>query len=298
MPGKQPKPSRRRRRPAHRRIAAPRCGPVLPGPGMKNTFGSMGPSDLSTMYMASPATGAVTNNTELGMKLTHFFDYATSSSAGSAPQDVTNYWWEAYQNLFNDYSGDLPQQGTTFCRVRRLHVWVLPQSGVSTTGTASFPAQNANRVFSVNCQVPGSLSGSPATAVATNTQVTNVLPQVDTKWKKVLTCDLQKTFQSATVRPFFGFGTVNTTAQCLFQMQIVDPDTGTPYLSQDSPFKIQVKVQLDLDQPILPVQVAKLTVFRNDDFRQPGVAFDGDPFEETTEQYVQIKITGARDYMR
>jgi hypothetical protein len=265
---------------------------------MKNTFGSMGPSDLSTMYMASPATGAVTNNTELGMKLTHFFDYATSSSAGSAPQDVTNYWWEAYQNLFNDYSGDLPQQGTTFCRVRRLHVWVLPQSGVSTTGTASFPAQNSNRVFSVNCQVPGSLSGSPATAVATNTQVTNVLPQVDTKWKKVLTCDLQKTFQSATVRPFFGFGTVNTTAQCLFQMQIVDPDTGTPYLSQDSPFKIQVKVQLDLDQPILPVQVAKLTVFRNDDFRQPGVAFDGDPFEETTEQYVQIKITGARDYMR
>jgi len=81
-------------------------------------------------------------------------------------------------------------------------------------------------------------------------------------------------------------------------MQILNPDTGTPYLSQDSPFTVQVKVQLDLDQPVLPVQDAKLTVFRNDDFRQPGVAFDGDPFEETTEQYVQIKITGARDYLR
>jgi hypothetical protein len=264
---------------------------------MKNTFGQSGPRDLSTMYMANPATGAVTNNTELGMRLTHFFDYATSSSTGAVAQDVTNYWWEAYQNLFNDRSGDI-QQGTTFCRVRKVHVWVLPQSGVSTTGTGSFPAQNANRVFSVNCQVPGSLSGSPATAVATNTQVTNILPQVDTKWKKVLTCDLQKTFQSATIRPFFGFGTVNTTAQCLFQMQVLDPDTGAPFLSQDSPFKIQVKVQLELDQPVLPVQDAKLTVFRNDDFRQPGVAFDGDPFEETSEQYVQIKITGARDYMR
>ena len=264
---------------------------------MKNTFGSSGPQDLGTMYMASAATGAVTNNTELGIKLTHFFDYATSSSAGTAPQDVTNYWWEAYQNLFNDADLDA-QQGTTFCRVRKVHVWVLPQSGVSTTAISDYPAQNANRVFSVNCQVPGSLSGSPTTAVATNTQVTNVLPQVDTKWKKVLTCDLQKTFQSATIRPFFGFNTVNQTAQCLFQMQILDPDSGTPYLPQDSPFKIQVKVQLEIDQPVLPVQNAKLTVFRNDDFRQPGVAFDGDPFEETSEQYVQIKITGARDNFR
>jgi hypothetical protein len=248
------------------------------------------------MYMGS-STGSVTNNTEVGIRLTHFFDYATSSSTGTVPQDVTNFWWEAYQNLFNDRSGDV-QQGTTFCRVRKVHVYVLPNSGVSTTGTADFPSQNANRVFAVNVQAPGSLSGSPATAVATNTQVTNVLPQIDTKWKKVFTCDLQKTFQSGTVRPFFGFGTVNTTAQCLFQMQILNVDDGTPYLSQDSPFKVQVKVILDIDQPVLPVQDAKLTVFRNDDFRQPGVAFDGDPFQETTEQYVQMKITGAKNYFR
>jgi hypothetical protein len=272
-----------------------RTPPVFPGPGQKHTFGSSGITDLETMYSRGSLTGSVTNNTEVGIRLTHFFDYATSSAAGTVPQDVTNFWWEAYQNLFNDRSGDI-QQGTTFCRVRKVHVWVLPNSGVSTLQDPTSAPQNASRVMSVNVQTPGSLSGSPATAVATNTQVTNVLPQVDTRWKKVFTCDLQRTFQSGTVRPFFGFNTVNTTAQCLFQMQILNPDTGVPYLSQDATLKVQVKVCLDIDQPVLPVQDAKLTVFRNDDFRQPGVAFDGDPFEVTTEQYVQMKITGARNY--
>jgi hypothetical protein len=238
----------------------------------------------------------VTNNKELRLQVVDFFDYATSSSAGTVAQTVSNYYWDAYQNLFdNNPSGIITPGLSTFCRVRKIHVWVLPTVGVSTTD----PTNNADRVFTVNCQVPASLSGtSPNSAVATNTQVTNVLPQIDTKWKKVLTCDLNQTFRSGVYRPFFASGSASATAQCLFQMEVVEPDDGRIFIAQDSELSIKVKVMLEVDQPVLPVQTAKLSVFRNETFAQPSLVEDGDPFIGAQPSYVQMQIKGAMDAMR
>jgi hypothetical protein len=251
------------------------------------------------------ATGAVTNNKELGLMVTDFFDYTSvDANAGAIPQFVNNYYWDIDQNLFNDTVA--PQTSETFCRVRKLCVWVLPQKGILTEGELS--SSNAKAMYTVNCQVPGvpsiqTQSGGNRDAFATNTQVTNVLPQIDTRWKKVFSCNLQKTFQSGVIRPFFtgGPGQANFgTQQCLFQMSIVNSIDGTPYYpSADDPNNIQgirVKVQLLVDQPILPEQTAKLVVFRNEEFSLPDTVQNGSTYPGVSEEYVQMNLRSVLDH--
>jgi hypothetical protein len=254
--------------------------------------------------MGGSATGGVTNKKELGLTVTDFFDYASADAgAGGVPQFVTNYYWDINQNLFNDtVAGD---ETETFCRVRKLCVWVLPQKGILTAG--GIASSNAVAMYTVNCQVPGvpSIATNQAgvrEAYATNTQVTNVLPQIDTRWKKVFSCNLQKTFQSGVVRPFFSGGPSQPrfgTQQCLFQMSIVNSTDGTPYYSTgDDPDGIQgirVKVQLLVDQPILPEQAAKFGLFRNEEFSAPDTVQNGSAFPGVSEQYVQMDLRSVLD---
>ena len=262
---------------------------------IRNFFGS---------GMGGSATGAVTNKKELGLTVTDFFNYSSvDPAAGGVPQFVTNYFWDINQNLFNDtVPGD---ETETFCRVRKLCVWVLPQKGILTSG--DIDSSNATAMYTVNCQVPGVPSiatqqGGIREAYATNTQVTNILPQIDTRWKKVFSCNLQKTFQSGVVRPFFtggpgqpGYGT----QQCLFQMSIVNSTDGSPYYStSDDPDGIQgirVKVQLLVDQPILPEQAAKFGIFRNEEFSAPDTVQNGSPYPGVSEQYVQMNLRSILD---
>jgi len=279
--------------------------------GFVGGFGCQPPVTQDTLYTArkSPAkgkkgkkamggggTGSVTTKRELGLTVTDYFDYTTEdSTAGGISQFVTNYYWDVGQNLF-DNSGSAPgSQGNTFCRVRRVDVWVLPTCrSFGATGP-----NNAQAAFTVNCQTPGmgqQFYSAPLpqnTAYATNTQVTNVLPRIDTKWKKVFACDLQKTFQSGTVRPVFV--PLYPTNQCVFQMSIVNQTDGTPYLGGDDQPPIRVKVQLTLDQPISTRQNASLAVWRNEEFALPYIEQNGVAYPGTSDQYVQIDLKSVRD---
>jgi hypothetical protein len=146
-------------------------------------------------------------------------------------------------------------------------------------------------MFTVQAQVPGVSGRDASSALATNTQVTNVLPQVDTFWKCVLTVDMDQTFKSGVVRPYFDATGVQASAQCLFQMAIVDPTDGLPYLSlSDGNLVIRVKVSIHVDQPISVVQRASLRVFQNSSFATPSTNGSGDPFTPTDAQYVQTDL--------
>lgn len=273
-------------------------------------FGCGPVADVSCMYqklaLGNSSTGSVTNNRELGLKLTDFFDYNSyDSTAGGVAQFVSNYFWDVNQNLFSN--GSDPSGGgdylRTFCRVRKVEVWVMPTCRTWGAGTEpDAGVNNARSMITVNCQVPGTTQQSSAVsllgtgAFATNTQVTNVLPQIDTKWKKVLTADLQKTFQSGVVRPVFALS--DATNQCLFQMSIVNPLDGTPYMQGEDAPPVRVKVCLTIDQPVSTVQNAQLAVFRNEEFSTPSTEQNGAAYPGTSSHYVQMNIGGARNFFR
>jgi hypothetical protein len=268
-------------------------------------FGARPDVQPSDLYVKMPklknrggGTGSVTTKKELGIKLTDFFDYTTlDPTAGGIPQVVNNYYWDIGQNLF-DTSGSPPGgQEQTFCRVRSLCVWVMPLCRTFVAGGPS-PDSNATAMFTVNVQTPGvgTQFASTTQAFATNTQVTNVLPTINPKWKKVFSCDLQKTFQSGTIRPVFA--AQEPANQCLFQMSIVNPNDGKPYLVGDEQIPIRVKVQLMLDQPIGTTQAAGLVVWKNEEFSLPYTEQNGVPYPGTSEQYVQLDLQSVRDNLR
>lgn len=252
----------------------------------------------------SGGTGSVTNKSEIGIKVTDFFDYGVDdSAAGGIAQSVSNYFWNIDQNLFeNDVASSASR---TFCRVRSLEVYVLPQTGLDVSGDNRPNKSNATGMYTVNAQVPGvaALSqagaGYSATALAADTQVTNILPQIDTFWKCVLKCNLDKTFKSGTMRPFFASANNVIRDQCLFSMSIVDSTTGQPYFSSsDDTFKIRVKVVIHVDQPVATSQKASLCVFRNEDFALPSTAQNGSNYPSTASEYVQMYCTGKMDAFR
>jgi hypothetical protein len=235
-------------------------------------------------------TGSVTTKKELGLRVTDFFDYTTEdSTAGGVPQFVTNYYWNIGQNLFQNGTSPGGQE-STFCRVRRVDVWVLPVCrGFTSTGP-----NNAQAAFTVNCQVPAfGQAYNTDLAFATDTQVTNVLPRIDTRWKKVFACDLQKTFQSGVVRPVYV--RERPTNQCIFQMSIVNQTDGTPYLVGDDQPPVRVKVQLMIDNPIATVQSASLAVWRNEEFSFPYIEQNGRAYPGATSHYVQTDLASVRD---
>lgn len=284
-------------------------------PENSSNFGQRGSTEkeaVALLYqprMGNSSTGSVTTKKELSIKVTDFFDYTVYDSvAGAIPQDVTHYSWNCNQNLFNNaptVPGDLT---TTFCRVRDVCVWVLPAKGFSTEAAAT-NGNNAEGMFTVNVQAPGAALGFGRTtlgasepALATDTQVTNVTPQFDTKWKKVFHCNLQKTFQSGVIRPYFrsGGGAGTAATQCLFSMSITDSTTGKSYLqaTDTEELKIRVKVQLTIDQPISTFQQADLSVYKNEDFTLPFFSQNGADYDGTVASYVQMDLKGARDNMR
>jgi len=235
-------------------------------------------------------TGSVTTKKELGLKVTDFFDYSTEdASAGGVPQFVSNYYWNVNQNLFQNSTAP-GGNATVFCRVRRVDVWVLPTcrefSGVG--------PNNAQSAFTVNCQTPAfGQAYNTDLAYATNVQVTNVLPRIDTKWKKVFSCNLQKTFQSGVARPVYVRD--KPTNQCIFQMSVVNQTDGSTYLSGDDQPPIRVKVQLLIDNPIASTQSASLAIWRNEQFDLPYIAQNGSSYPGTTKQYVQMDLHQVRD---
>jgi hypothetical protein len=227
-------------------------------------FGMKDPVMPENIYLRAPGnTGSVTTKTELGLIVTDFFDYNSYDPiAGGVPQEVTNYFWSIDQNLFeNGSASPFDDRERTFCRVRKVEVYVLPVKGFELpAGVSDVNQTNATGHFTVNCQTPGVTTVNAQAAVAMDTQVTNVLPQIDTFWKKVFSCDLQKTFQSGTVRPYFDT-VVDNTAQCLFQMSVVDPTTGRNYMpgTDEVPdFSIRVKVVMHVDQPIARFKMLSL----------------------------------------
>lgn len=279
----------------------------LPVPIDNNTkFGCPLAQNPRNIYLANgSSTGSVTTHTELGLKVTDFFDYGVTDSAGSGvAQSVTNYFWKVDQNLFENGTsvGPFTDNERTFCRPRKLEVYVLPAKGFE-IGAGSGPnTNNAAGMYTVQAQVPGvqDMRGASTRALATDTQVTNVLPQIDTFWKKVLTCDFQKTFKSGVIRPFFDTTGVANDAMCLFQMSVVNPTTGSTYLApdDDTNLQIRVKVVIHIDQPIATIQNASLAVFRNETFLFPSTAQNGDPFDAPVESYVQTDLSRVLNNFR
>lgn len=254
-------------------------------------------------------TGSITTKHELGLQVVDFFDYQSAAPSGIA-QYVHHYFWNVGQNLFEN-GVPLAGESDTYCRPRKLHVYVLPQSrGINQdiTGVDT----NAQQMYTVNCQVSGistSLDADAAAlepkAYALNTQVTNVLPQFDTKWKKVLTCDYNQTFKSAVARPVFGrvAGSVdgNRTDQLMFSMSVTDSTTGQPYQTgnEDQPDAgIRVKVVIEVDQPIQIVSQAELAVFRNEEFNLPSLGQNEPSFPGTSQSYVQLDLMRKQDFLR
>lgn len=247
-------------------------------------------------------TGSVTTKRELGLTVTDFFDYSNDFATAGVDQFVNNYIWDISQNLFSTAPLQAGGAEMTFCRVRKLEVWVLPQVARTVLRNVSVEEQpnNAQSMFTVNCQVPGTSQqfaggSSLPNAFATNTQVTNVLPRIDTEWKKVLTANLQKTFQSGVIRPVFQVSAFKFTNQCLFSMSIVDSTTGSPYQDGDDVAPIRVKVKLTVDQPIGVINNAKLAVYRNEEFSTPFVGQNKPDFVDTVESYCQIDLSSVRD---
>jgi hypothetical protein len=238
-------------------------------------------------------TGSTTTKHEVGIQIVDFFDFTTGSTG-----NVANYWWDNRQNLFNNNTTGASNLDETFCRIRSLEVYALPRRGIDVQqGLSEF--NNAAAMYTVNCQTPGLANGTAGLtafppAQATNTQVTNVLPQFDTKWKKVFSCNMQKTFQSSVIRPFTdGF------RQCLFSMAILDPTTGEPLDGQGSEtVSIRIKVVLHIDQPIAPVQTAKFVVYKNSDVTTPQLDLDGVQLPEIRPSYCQMDLKKVRDCMR
>jgi hypothetical protein len=239
------------------------------------------------------ATGSVTTKHEVAISVFDFFDYTTGATGS-----VKNYWWDSNQNLFNNNLTGTTGQELTFSRVRSVEVFVLPRRGIDVaTGAGAF--NNAAAMYTVNCQTPGMANATIGVtalpeALATNTQVTNVLPQFDTKWKKVFTCNLQKTFESGTIRPFF-----DRERQCLFSLSCLDPTTGLPIDGEGSEsVKIRVKVVLQVDQPIAPVQLAKTYVLSNNDTSTPQVDVSGVALPDIRPAYCQMDVRRIRDCLR
>ena len=176
-------------------------------------------------------TGSVQTKAELGIQVVDYFNYDYGAAGSANEGGVKHYYWETNQNLFNNNLSGTNGQENSFCRVRKVDVYILPRIPTVTSTDPDF-GSNASAMFTCNVQTPA-LAGftRPAGAVgnsvalATNTQVTNVLPRIDTMWKKVFSCDLQKTFKSGVIRPFF-----YNNGQCLFSMRCLDPVDGTQYL--------------------------------------------------------------------
>jgi hypothetical protein len=272
-------------------------------------FGVIQPRPVSCLYRRGSTTGSVTTKKELGISITDFFEYGVGDSATAIPQFVSNYFWEINQNLFDNnvtFPSDLGEEA--WCRVRSVKVWVLPVKGFNSVGgNPAAATSNTEAMFTVNVQVPGVAAepvpgSTPAIsdrAFALNTQVTNCLPQIDTHWKQVFHCNLQKTFQSGVARPFIQpFGAqARSQAQCLFQMSIVDPDSGKPYIT-DANLTIKVKVQLIVDQPISTIQQAGIQVYRNEEFTSPALEQNGTPYSPPTPSYVQMNLQSVMDNLR
>jgi hypothetical protein len=253
------------------------------------------------MYQ-SGGNGSVNTKHELGLQVVDYFDYQTAEAGtGNVPQYVSNYFWNTDQNLIDTNPSATGGQDATFCRVRKLCVWIMPQVGDNFRNLPD-GRSNAESMYTVNCQVPAysALGAFGTKAFATNVQVTNVLPTINPRWKKVLTCDLQKTFQSGVMLPVFTGINQSTSDQCLFQMSIVDPTTGEPYQTgnSDAPSNgIRVKVVMSVDQPIASVAAASLAIFRNEDFSTPFTPQNGSAYPGTSLQYAQIDLKKTLDNM-
>lgn len=270
----------------------------------KYKFAQQIPISISNMYNPGAVTGARTTHTELGLHVTDFFDYSVyDAAAGGIPQTVTHYFWDVGQNLFNNGS-QTPEldANLTVCRPRKIHVWVLPVKGFE-IGVGTGPNNtNALGMFTVQAQVPGFMTRATDelldSTYSCDNQVTNVLPQIDTFWKKVLTCDYNKTFQSGVLRPFFP--PKFPTAMCCFSMAIIDSTDGGVYLPATDAIDltIRVKVVLELDQPISTIQNAYLGVFKNETFDKPSTEQNGTVFDGPVLSYVQTDLRKVMNNFR
>lgn len=222
-------------------------------------------------------TGSVNTKAELGLQVVDYFDYLYGDPGTINDGAVKHYWWNTDQNLFNNNLSGTSGQSESFCRVRRCEVYILPRiPALAYNATTDDPDydSNAAAMYTCNVQTPAlaghhrpSSSVAIGGALATNVQVTNVLPRIDTTWKKVFACDMQKTFQSSVIRPYYFQNN-----QCLFSLQLLNPVDGGPYLGLgEQSFKVRVKVVLHIDQPIMPVQKASLYVNSNNDVGTPDL---------------------------
>lgn len=244
-------------------------------------------------------TGSVQTKAELGIQVVDYFNYDYGPAGSANEGGVKHYYWETNQNLFNNNLSGTTGQENSFCRVRKVDVYIMPRIPTVTLSDPDF-GSNASAMFTCNVQTP-SLAGftRPAgsvgnsVALATNTQVTNVLPRIDTCWKQVFSCNMQKTFKSGVIRPFY-YGN-----KCLFSMRCLDPVDGTQYLGiGNEAFKIRVKVVLHLDQPIMPVQTAQLFLLANNDVGTPDEDASGNPPPTLFKQnYVQMDLKKVRHDM-
>jgi hypothetical protein len=245
-------------------------------------------------------TGSVQTKAELGIQVVDYFNYDYGPAGSLNEGGVKHYYWDTNQNLFNNNTLGTSGQENSFCRVRKLDVYILPRIP-TLTNTDPDLGSNASAMFTCNVQTPalagytrpsGAIGNS--IALATNTQVTNVLPRIDTTWKKVFSCDMQKTFKSGVIRPFY-----YQNGQCLFSMRCLDPVDGTQYLGiGNEAFKIRVKVVMHVDQPIMPVQTASLHLLSNNDVGFPDVDASGNPPPEPFRpSYVQMDLKKVSHFM-
>jgi len=249
------------------------------------------------MSAINSSTGSKTSRHELGLRITDFFNY--DYGAGGADGFCKHYFWDISQNLFNNNTSGLTNvDASSFCRVRRVRVYIQPQQGVNPT--TSLPQGNASAAYTVNVQTPAVATTDAAAGATTqpvhalNVQVTNVLPQVDAKWKQVFTCDYDATFRSGDKRPFY-----YKDAQCLFSLQLIDPVDGGKYQSGSESLRVLCKVVIDVDQPVLPIQQAITQVYSNDDYYQPAFPVtQGGPAPKPVSNYAQMDLVNRINLFR
>lgn len=240
-------------------------------------------------------TGSVTTKHELGLQIVDFFDYEYGDPGSSTAGGIKHYYFDTSQNLFNNNATGSSGQDSSFCRVRRVEVYALPR--VNPQESAGVALSNSGAMYTANVQTPalstGAQLGVSVLPLAVNTQVTNILPQIDTFWKRIYACNMQRTFQSSVVTPYY-FNNL----QCLFSLQLLDPPTGTALGGiGNSLVKVRIKVVIHVDQPIMPIQKVNKTVLSNDDIGNPTLSASGGSPSATAE-YAQIDLRRTLDKQR
>lgn len=201
-------------------------------------------------FRGSAASGATT---EMIVKFTKTFDYIVpKTGGGTVDPGILSMYLDPTANYILPPPGSVPATNyNQFTRPSKLKLWVLPR-----TTESGIEGSTANRMFMTQFAVPVSLGMEVDDKGLLGQRSTLIKPNFNIQWVKVGDINYHKSFADATVEPFLSQSGGNI---CLFQLNVIDPDTGDYFkITQDSErFKLQFMMELEFNLPVPPFSVVE-----------------------------------------